>query len=111
MRLEPETTNRITIFDGSWIVVRSITRIWVYQEGCTLAIVNLDQDDNEGQEIPMLFWDGMKPWSDRGSVWCPSDWQSIPDIYSTDDVPHTNWIDVIDGSPAIMLDGLPRVLG
>lgn len=110
MSLKPLNESPITIFDNTMIHIRDVIPMREYPEGCTLAMVKLDQDDNPGQEIPMLFWTDMKPWCERGAVWCPSDWQSIPGIYSTDDVPETTWIDVIDGTPAIMLDGLPRVL-
>ncbi len=80
-----------------------------YPDGCTLAMVILDQDGNTGQEIPMIIWHDARP--ENVIAFCPKDWQSIPGIYSTDDVTNTDWIDIRTGSPAIMLDGLPRVLG
>mgnify|MGYP006920695636 FL=1 len=72
-------------------------------------MVILDQDDNTGQEIPMIIWHDARP--DNVITFCPADWQSIPNTYSTDDVSHTNWIEIRTGSPAIMLDGLPRLYG
>ncbi len=101
--------NPIPIFDGSQIVIQDIRPMRVYPDGCTLAMVILDQDGNTGQEIPMIIWHDARP--ENVIAFCPKDWQSIPGIYSTDDVTNTDWIDIRTGSPAIMLDGLPRVLG
>lgn len=111
MSLKPLIDAPITIFDNSMIYVRDVVSMRDYPDQCTLAMVKLDQKDNPGQEIPMIFWTEMRPWSDRGAVWCPADWQSIPRVYSTDEVSETTWIELLDGSPAVMLDGLPRLFG
>lgn len=99
----------IQIFDGSQIVIQDIRRMHKYEkDNASLAMVILDQDDNKGQEIPMIFYHS--DILDNLYVFCPKDWQSIPGIYSSDDVVNTDWINIRTGSPAIMLDGLPRVL-
>lgn len=100
--------NPITIFDGSRVVIQDIRPMREYPAGCTLAMVILDQNDNKGQEIPMIIWHAARP--ENVIAFCPADWQSIPGIYSSDDVVNTNWIEIRTGSHAIMVDGLPRVI-
>ena len=98
----------IQIFDGSRIRIQDIRPMREYPDGCTLAMVILDQDGNTGQEIPMIIWHDARP--ENVIAFCPKDWQSIPAPFGPDEVPDTRWINLHTGSPAIMFDGLPRSL-
>jgi len=97
-----QTSDPIPFFGGELRIINA-TEQHTFSDVCTLMSVELIEGDQE-QTIPMIFY------QDTGTTYCPSDWQSIPAPFTADDVPGTRWINLHTGSPAIMLDGLPRSL-
>jgi hypothetical protein len=97
-----QTSDPIPFFGGEMRIINT-TETHVYSDVCSLMFVDLIEGGLE-QSIPMIFW------QDTGATYCPADWQSIPSGFGPDEVSGTRWINLQTGSPAIMMDGLPRSL-
>lgn len=87
----------VQVFDGSTLTIEETRLMQVYKQ-CQLMMVIF----TDGSEIPMIEYTD-------GTVFCPRDWQSIPPVFSTDDVVNLSWCEISTGREAIMLDGLPRL--
>ena len=94
-----QTSEPIPFFGGE-IKIVDATETYVYSNTCSLMAVRLIENDIE-QTIPMIFY------QDGGIIFCPRDWQSIPDPFGAESVTAIDWVDLRYGKPAIMLDGLP----
>ena len=87
--------DKIHIFDGTEIKITGIKEQETFV-GARLYNISCQQEDIE-DAIPMIIYDD-------GIVFCPSDWQTIPDDYSD-----ISWIELQTGRHAIMYDGLPKL--
>ena len=89
-------------FFGGEIKIIDIHEIHAYSDTCALMAVHLVESDVE-QTIPMIFY------QDAIVIFCPHDWQTIPDPFTPETVPDTIWVDLTTGYRAVMLNGLPHL--